>query len=62
MPSLLSNIIIDRGDYITEGIIEPTSRSSVLISELPIGVWTNDYKNNLVAMLSKGEIKSFSQK
>ena len=51
----------DRGAYITEGIIKPTSRSSLVISELPVGVWTNDYKKNLVNMLSKGEIKSFSQ-
>ena len=50
-----------RGSYITEGIITPTSKSSVEITELPIGVWTNDYKNTLVNMLKKGEIKSFSE-
>lgn len=50
-----------RGDYVTEGIITPQKNSSVVISELPVGVWTNDYKATLVAMLKKAEIKSFSQ-
>lgn len=50
-----------RGSYITEGIITPTSKSAIQISELPVGVWTNDYKNTLVNMLKKGEIKDFSE-
>mmetsp|Transcript_7223 Transcript_7223/g.17962 ORF Transcript_7223/g.17962 Transcript_7223/m.17962 type:complete len:1316 (+) Transcript_7223:84-4031(+) len=50
-----------RGSYVTEGIITPTSKSSVAITELPIGVWTNDYKNTLVNMLNRGDIKSFSE-
>lgn len=49
------------GSYTTEGIITPTSKSSLSITELPIGVWTNDYKNTLLAMLKKAEIKSFSE-
>jgi DNA topoisomerase-2 len=50
-----------RGSYTTEGLITPTSKSSVAITELPIGVWTNDYKNTLIKMLKKGEIKSFTE-
>lgn len=50
-----------RASYVTEGVITPTSKSSVAITELPIGVWTNDYKNNLVNMLNRGDIKSFSE-
>ena len=50
-----------RASYITEGIITPTSKSSVSITELPVGVWTNDYKESLVKMLKKAEIKSFSE-
>lgn len=50
-----------RGSYITEGIITPTSKTSLQISELPVGTWTNDYKNTLVNMLKKGEIKEFSE-
>ena len=49
------------GSYITEGLIEPTSQSTVSITELPVGVWTNDYKATLVKMMSKGEIKSFTE-
>lgn len=49
------------GNYISEGIISSPTKSSVTISELPIGMWTNDYKTSLVAMMKKGEIQSFSQ-
>eukprot|EP00584_Thalassiosira_punctigera_P002177 CAMPEP_0172533106 /NCGR_PEP_ID=MMETSP1067-20121228/5916_1 /TAXON_ID=265564 ORGANISM="Thalassiosira punctigera, Strain Tpunct2005C2" /NCGR_SAMPLE_ID=MMETSP1067 /ASSEMBLY_ACC=CAM_ASM_000444 /LENGTH=628 /DNA_ID=CAMNT_0013317697 /DNA_START=11 /DNA_END=1894 /DNA_ORIENTATION=- len=57
------NISVDakRGSYTTEGIITATSKSSLAITELPIGVWTNDYKNTLVNMMKRGEIKSFSE-
>ena len=57
------NIFVDesKGSYTTEGIITSTSKSSVSITELPIGVWTNDYKTNLVNMMKKAEIKSFSE-
>ncbi|KAL9179376.1 hypothetical protein ACHAXT_008666 [Thalassiosira profunda] len=50
-----------RGAYATEGILETTSKSSLAITELPIGVWTNDYKETLVKMLKKAEIKGFSE-
>lgn len=50
-----------RGSYISEGIITPTSKSSVSITELPIGDWTNDYKTRLVNMMKKADIKSFSE-
>ena len=33
----------------------------MIISELPIGKWTNDYKNQLLRMQSKGEIDSFTE-
>ena len=49
------------GNYITDGIITSPSKSSVTISELPIGTWTNNYKTSLVAMMKKGEIQSFTQ-
>lgn len=49
------------GSYITEGLIEPTSQSTVSITELPVGVWTNDYKATLLKMMSKGEIRSFTE-
>ena len=49
------------GSYISEGLIEPTSQSTVSITELPVGVWTNDYKATLLKMMSKGEIRSFTE-
>jgi DNA topoisomerase-2 len=54
-------ITIEPGTYTTEGIIESTSKTSVRITELPVGVWTNNYKQTLVAMMKKGYIQGFSQ-
>ena len=54
-------ITIEPGTYTTEGIIELTSKTSVRITELPVGVWTNNYKQTLVAMMKKGYIQGFSQ-
>eukprot|EP00804_Cyclotella_cryptica_P000917 CCRYP_001141-RE/>CCRYP_001141-RE protein AED:0.32 eAED:0.32 QI:0/0.66/0.25/1/0.33/0.5/4/0/846 len=51
----------NNGNYNTEGNITLTGKSSVRISELPVGVWTNQYKQSLIGMLKKGEIQSFSQ-
>ena len=41
------------------GKAKKKSATSVLISELPIGRWTNDYKDVLLKMRDKGEIQSF---
>lgn len=49
------------GSYTSEGVFAVTSKSSVSITELPIGVWTNDYKNTLISMMKKGEIMSFTE-
>jgi len=45
--------------YRSIGVIEKKSKTSVVISELPIGKWTNDYKNHLLKMQSRGEVDSF---
>jgi DNA gyrase/topoisomerase IV subunit B len=37
----------DRSKYITHGILEKGTRGSYVITELPIGVWTNKYKDFL---------------
>ncbi|KAL3807364.1 hypothetical protein ACHAXA_001702 [Cyclostephanos tholiformis] len=52
---------IERGCYISKGRITVTSNSSVSITELPVGVWTNDYRNSLLKMMSKAEIMSFTE-
>lgn len=51
----------ERSSYSTEGTLTITSKSSLSITELPVGVWTSDYKDYLVNMLKKGEIKSFTE-
>ncbi len=55
------DITVDQkgGSYVTRGIITKTSDSSVSITELPVGVWTNSYKKFLVNMMKKGKIQSF---
>ncbi len=55
------DITVDQkgGSYVTRGIISKTSDSSVSITELPVGVWTNSYKKYLVYMMKKGKIQSF---
>jgi len=53
-------IVNDRGSgYTSVGVANKKTKSSVVISELPIGKWTNDYKNHLLSMQNKGEIDSF---
>jgi DNA topoisomerase-2 len=45
--------------YLSVGKVEPQSHKTVLISELPVGRWTSDYKAHLLKMRDKGEIQSF---
>lgn len=45
--------------YVSIGRAEPASSKSVVISELPVGRWTNDYKAHLLKMRDKGQIRSF---
>lgn len=52
--------IHDKGTgYMSVGRAEPASSKSVVISELPVGRWTNDYKAHLLKMRDKGQIRSF---
>ena len=45
--------------YSSIGKAEPESSKSVVISELPVGRWTNGYKEHLLKMRERGEIRSF---
>lgn len=45
--------------FLSIGKIESTTSKKVVISELPLGRWTNDYKAFLGKMREKGEIQSF---
>lgn len=47
--------------YTTSGIITRSSRTTVDITELPYGEWTESYKATLCDMVEKGTIKSFTE-
>ena len=47
--------------YVTTGNITRTSRTTVDITELPYGEWTEAYKSTLCDMVEVGTIKSFTE-
>jgi len=47
------------GMFVSCGVVKKLTTSTVEISELPIGKWTNDYKLTLIKMQERNEIKSF---
>lgn len=49
----------DGTGFLTRGIIKQSSSASCVISELPVGIWTNKYKLHLIKMRNLGEIQSF---
>lgn len=49
----------DGNGFSSIGKATQKTSKSVLITELPIGKWTNDYKNTLLSMRDKGQIQSF---
>jgi DNA topoisomerase-2 len=57
------NIIkISEDTYVTTGIIEIDSKKNILtITELPIKLWTNDYKEFLETLLYENDDKIFKQ-
>jgi len=49
----------DGTGFVTRGVIKQTSSTSLVISELPVGTWTNNYKLHLIKMRNLGKIQSF---
>lgn len=49
----------DGTGFVTRGVIKQTSTTSLVISELPVGTWTNNYKLHLIKMRNLGKIQSF---
>ena len=47
--------------YVTSGKITRSNRTTVDITELPYGEWTESYKATLCDMVEKGIIKSFTE-
>jgi DNA topoisomerase-2 len=42
---------VDSSKYITKGIYEKTSNDTIVVSELPIGSWTDDFKELLESLM-----------
>jgi DNA topoisomerase-2 len=47
--------------FFTQGVATRLTKTSIEITELPVGTWTNDYKEFLVELVKDGSIKSFSE-
>jgi DNA topoisomerase-2 len=47
--------------YRTSGVIARNGPTKVVITELPVGAWTDDYKKHLIAMVERGDIRSFQE-
>jgi DNA topoisomerase II len=51
----------DGGGFVSYGRVKQTSASSLLIDELPIKVWTDQYKKKLLKMRDDGVITNFEE-
>ena len=47
--------------YTTNGTVKKTSTTTIEVSELPYGVWTDKYKELLTLMCQKGTIKALTE-
>uniref|UniRef100_M4BBA0 DNA topoisomerase 2 n=1 Tax=Hyaloperonospora arabidopsidis (strain Emoy2) TaxID=559515 RepID=M4BBA0_HYAAE len=52
---------VDTGNYIVQGLYEITDDSTLVISELPVKMWTQTYKQFLEGLLEAGTIKDFKE-
>lgn len=51
---------LDNGHgFVTYGTASPATSSSVIINELPVGCWTDQYKEKLIKMRENGDIADF---
>jgi len=51
----------EKGSYVSKGIYQWIDETTMEITELPIGIWTEDYKEHLESMITSGSnyLKSF---
>ncbi|GAM25461.1 hypothetical protein SAMD00019534_086360 [Acytostelium subglobosum LB1] len=49
-----------QNSYKTCGVIKPEGRSILIISDLPVGKWTTDYKQVLTTLIEEDVIKSYT--
>lgn len=54
-------IIKDGDNFISRGNAQRTGKTTIEISELPYGKWTDDYKDTLCKMVEQGLIKGFTE-
>jgi DNA topoisomerase-2 len=50
---------IDKQDYLVEGVWK-VDKDNVVITELPVGTWTSDFRESLEKLLTTGIIKDFN--
>jgi len=50
---------IDKQDYLVEGVWK-VDKDNVVITELPVGTWTSDFRESLEKLLTTGVIKDFN--
>jgi DNA topoisomerase-2 len=50
---------INENKYLIKGTYESVSPKQVKVTELPIGLWTDDYKEYLEELITKGTIKDY---
>lgn len=53
------SIVRHKGKWVSKGRWERIADAKVRIVELPVGTWTEDYKEMLEGMLDKGDIKAY---
>lgn len=49
----------DASGHVWVGRVKQTSKRTLIIDELPVGCWTNSYKQHLLKLRDRGEITSF---
>ena len=50
-------IDLENGKYITKGIYQKTNAKKIKVTELPIGYWTDDFKQHLENLMDKTKTK-----
>lgn len=48
-----------KGDYIVKGVYK-IEKNEIIITELPVGTWTSDFREKLDKLVSEGSIKDYS--
>ncbi len=55
------SVLEDGRGFKTSGLFERTGKYTFVISELPVGKWTTDYKRTLMKKMDSGQITNFEE-